>query len=181
MFDLPPALHDWFAAKGWSVHPHQQAMLERADQPCTLLIAPTGGGKTMAGFLPTLAELADGRHEGLHTLYISPLKALAADIKRNLRTPVEEIGLPIRIYIHSLDLGPSRTGIPGGCFVFYSGHQKRAVTVELSNDAVDCEKERFSSARCEHDILRDTANSPRHLRPSRLHDFSGGSAWPVNT
>ncbi len=62
-----------------------------------MLIAPTGGGKTMAGFLPTLAELADGGHQGLHTLYISPLKALAADIKRNLRRPVEEIGLPIRI------------------------------------------------------------------------------------
>ncbi|WP_417474278.1 ligase-associated DNA damage response DEXH box helicase [Leisingera sp.] len=108
MFDLPPALQDWFAAKGWSIHPHQQAMLERADQPCTLLIAPTGGGKTMAGFLPTLAELADGRHEGLHTLYISPLKALAADIKRNLRTPVEEIGLPIRIDDRTGDTPASR-------------------------------------------------------------------------
>ncbi|GGH31984.1 ATP-dependent helicase Lhr and Lhr-like helicase [Cribrihabitans marinus] len=72
-------------------------MVARADAPATLLIAPTGGGKTMAGFLPTLAELADGRHTGLHTLYVSPLKALAADIKRNLRTPVDEIGLPIRI------------------------------------------------------------------------------------
>ncbi len=72
-------------------------MLERAGAPALLLIAPTGGGKTLAGFLPTLAELADGTHEGLHTLYVSPLKALAADIKRNLRRPVEEIGLPIRI------------------------------------------------------------------------------------
>jgi ATP-dependent Lhr-like helicase len=72
-------------------------MLERADAPATLLIAPTGGGKTLAGFLPSLAELADGGHVGLHTLYISPLKALAADIRRNLRTPVEGAGLPIRI------------------------------------------------------------------------------------
>ncbi len=72
-------------------------MLARADDPCTLLIAPTGGGKTLAGFLPTLADLATTAHEGLHTLYVSPLKALAADIKRNLRTPVEEIGLDIRI------------------------------------------------------------------------------------
>lgn len=72
-------------------------MLARADDPCTLLIAPTGGGKTLAGFLPTLADLATTPHEGLHTLYVSPLKALAADIKRNLRAPVEEIGLDIRI------------------------------------------------------------------------------------
>ncbi len=72
-------------------------MLARAGDPATLLIAPTGGGKTLAGFLPTLAELADGGHTGLHTLYISPLKALTADIRRNLRAPVEGAGLPIRI------------------------------------------------------------------------------------
>ena len=94
---IPSRITDWFSGRGWQVHPHQQAMVDRADQPATLLIAPTGGGKTMAGFLPTLAELAEGGHDGLHTLYISPLKALAADIKRNLRTPVDEIGLPIRI------------------------------------------------------------------------------------
>ncbi len=94
---LPEQITGWFAGRGWQVHPHQRAMVERAAEPATLLIAPTGGGKTMAGFLPTLAELADGQHQGLHTLYISPLKALAADIKRNLRTPVDDMGLPIRI------------------------------------------------------------------------------------
>ncbi|KIC30877.1 ligase-associated DNA damage response DEXH box helicase [Leisingera sp. ANG-S5] len=105
---LPEAIENWFAARGWTIHPHQHAMLARAGAPCTLLIAPTGGGKTMAGFLPTLAELADGTHDGLHTLYISPLKALAADIKRNLRTPVEEIGLPIRIDDRTGDTPASR-------------------------------------------------------------------------
>ena len=97
MVALPPALSCWFAAKGWSLHPHQLAMLARAGDPATLLIAPTGGGKTLAGFLPTLAELADGQQTGLHTLYISPLKALTADIRRNLRAPVEGACLPIRI------------------------------------------------------------------------------------
>lgn len=72
-------------------------MLDRARDPATLLIAPTGGGKTMAGFLPTLAELGPAPPDGLHTLYISPLKALAADIKRNLTTPVTELGMAIRI------------------------------------------------------------------------------------
>lgn len=94
---LPPRLADWFQSKGWSPHPHQLAMLARADAPALLLIAPTGGGKTLAGFLPTLADLATADHRGLHTLYVSPLKALAADIKRNLQTPVAEMGLPIRI------------------------------------------------------------------------------------
>ena len=97
MTTLPDIFTNWFASKGWSVHPHQQQMLDRADDPALLLIAPTGGGKTLAGFLPTLADLAESEHEGMHTLYISPLKALAADIKRNLRTPVEEMGLDIRI------------------------------------------------------------------------------------
>jgi ATP-dependent helicase Lhr and Lhr-like helicase len=108
MISLPDIFHDWFASKGWTIHPHQQAMLEQADNPATLLIAPTGGGKTMAGFLPTLADLSQIDHEGLHTLYISPLKALAADIKRNLRTPVEELDLPIRIEDRTGDTSATR-------------------------------------------------------------------------
>jgi len=97
MIALPAIIEDWFARQGWTLHPHQREMAARADDPALLLIAPTGGGKTMAGFLPTLAELAEGDHQGLHTLYVSPLKALAADIRRNLARPVEEMGLPIRI------------------------------------------------------------------------------------
>ncbi|WP_281857128.1 ligase-associated DNA damage response DEXH box helicase [Litoreibacter halocynthiae] len=103
MTQLPQPLHDWFAARGWDIHPHQQAMLDATHAPSTLLIAPTGGGKTMAGFLPTLADLHKSPRRGLHTLYISPLKALAADIKRNLRTPVDEIGMDIRIEDRSGD------------------------------------------------------------------------------
>ncbi len=58
-------------------------------------MAPTGGGKTLAGFLPSLIELAPlptRRPRALHTLYISPLKALAVDVARNLETPVAEMG-----------------------------------------------------------------------------------------
>jgi len=94
---LPPTLEAWFTAQGWALHPHQRDMLARGSAGSTLLIAPTGGGKTLAGFLPSLAELAEGQHKGLHTLYISPLKALTADIRRNLRRPVEGGALPIRI------------------------------------------------------------------------------------
>ncbi|SMC10708.1 ATP-dependent DNA helicase RecQ [Roseovarius aestuarii] len=85
-------------------------MLARSDDPALLLIAPTGGGKTLAGFLPTLVDLATTSrdHDGIHTLYISPLKALAADIKRNLRTPVDEMGLPIRIDDRTGDTPASR-------------------------------------------------------------------------
>ena len=108
MTALPPAFETWFAKRGWNIHPHQQDMLNRADDAALLLIAPTGGGKTLAGFLPTLVDLASNPHEGLHTLYISPLKALAADIRRNLTTPVEEMGLPIRIEDRTGDIAARR-------------------------------------------------------------------------
>ncbi|MCR9125562.1 MAG: ligase-associated DNA damage response DEXH box helicase [Rhodobacteraceae bacterium] len=108
MPDLPSEFTDWFAAKGWRVHPHQQAMLDRADDPSLLLIAPTGGGKTLAGFLPTLVDLARKPRTGLHTLYVSPLKALAVDIRRNLTRPVDEMGLPIRIEDRTGDTPASR-------------------------------------------------------------------------
>ena len=94
---LPEPFAGWFAARGWTPHPHQRALLA-SRSPATLLIAPTGAGKTLAGFLPSLVELAaGGAGRGLHTLYVSPLKALAVDIARNLRRPVEEMGLSLRI------------------------------------------------------------------------------------
>ncbi len=71
-------------------------MLALADRH-RLLVAATGAGKTLAGFLPVLADLARNPRPGLHTLYVSPLKALASDIRRNLTEPIEEAGLPIRV------------------------------------------------------------------------------------
>lgn len=74
----------------------------------TLLIAPTGAGKTLAGFLPTLAALAAAPRAGLHTLYVSPLKALAVDIARNLTAPVTEMGLAISIETRTGDTPANR-------------------------------------------------------------------------
>jgi len=105
MSTLPAALSDWFAARGWTLHPHQHQMLAASGAASTLLIAPTGGGKTLAGFLPSLCEIAADPAPGLHTLYISPLKALAADIRRNLRAPVEGAGLPVRVEDRTGDTG----------------------------------------------------------------------------
>jgi ATP-dependent Lhr-like helicase len=98
---LPEPFGQWFAARGWTPRQHQMALLAAgAQRRSTLLIAPTGAGKTLAGFLPSLVNLAQrGRARkgaGLHTLYISPLKALAVDVARNLTAPVAEMGLPIR-------------------------------------------------------------------------------------
>jgi ATP-dependent Lhr-like helicase len=109
MGTLPELFAAWFAARGWAPRPHQHALLAAARAgESTLLIAPTGGGKTLAGFLPSLVELHEDPREGLHTLYISPLKALAVDIARNLTTPVAEMALPIRIETRTGDTPANR-------------------------------------------------------------------------
>ncbi|WP_247510522.1 ligase-associated DNA damage response DEXH box helicase [Bradyrhizobium sp. 157] len=171
---LPDRFRRWFASRGWSPREHQLDLLAKArDDHSALLIAPTGAGKTLAGFLPTLVELSvsstavraspsplagegwgegwphtpnpaaypspqpreraslasdpargEGAHiasgkvistgrsvkrtGGLHTLYISPLKALAVDIARNLETPIAEMGLPIKVETRTGDTPVSR-------------------------------------------------------------------------
>ncbi|HVV93779.1 MAG TPA: ligase-associated DNA damage response DEXH box helicase [Hyphomicrobiales bacterium] len=140
---LPPTIAAWFAARGWQPRPHQTALLAHAAAGrSTLLVAPTGAGKTLAGFLPTLVEFAGGQDEpslrgakrrgnseaasallvapgllrsarndgrgGLHTLYISPLKALAVDVARNVEAPAAEMGVPIRIETRTGDTPPSK-------------------------------------------------------------------------
>ncbi len=183
---LPETFRRWFAGRGWAPRAHQLELLARAKAGrSVLLIAPTGGGKTLAGFLPTLVELCEqqsrrgrgqpsplvgeggeppqaasrvrgqyrremkeqpdpspgpslrsgppsptrgeggavprprsslfstgrdlrGAAAGLHTLYISPLKALAVDIARNLEIPVKEMGLPVKLETRTGDTPASR-------------------------------------------------------------------------
>jgi ATP-dependent Lhr-like helicase len=106
---LPEKFAAWFAAKGWRLRGHQAAMLQAAEQGSdALLIAPTGAGKTLAGFLPSLIALSAKNGNGVHTLYVSPLKALASDIARNLLVPVQEMGLKIRIETRSGDTPSNR-------------------------------------------------------------------------
>ncbi len=97
-------------SRGWTPRGHQLAMLEQARAGhSALLISPTGGGKTLAGFLPTLAELHEPHpHDGIHTLYVSPLKALAVDIARNLEAPISEMKLPITVETRTGDTPQSR-------------------------------------------------------------------------
>ncbi len=98
---LPTPFTQWFEGRGWRPRAHQLALLETVKAGrSALLTAPTGGGKTLAGFLPSLVDLAErgpAPTYRLHTLYISPLKALAVDIARNLEAPIAEMGLPIRL------------------------------------------------------------------------------------
>jgi ATP-dependent Lhr-like helicase len=107
--ELPDPLTRWFADRAWSPRRHQWSMLAAARAgDHALLVAPTGAGKTLSGFLPTLAELIDAPTEGLHTLYVSPLKALAVDIQRNLLAPIAEMGLAIRVETRTGDTPSDR-------------------------------------------------------------------------
>lgn len=112
---IPIEISDWFAARDWRVRRHQEEMLAASDSGRhALLVADTGAGKTLAGFLPTLADFTPSRladaapPDGLHTLYVSPLKALAHDVQRNLITPIDEMGLPIRVETRSGDTPSDR-------------------------------------------------------------------------
>ncbi|MGE0532852.1 MAG: ligase-associated DNA damage response DEXH box helicase [Hyphomonadaceae bacterium] len=112
---LPSPFEEWFAARGWAPRPHQLELVSRAQAGrSTLLIAPTGAGKTLAGFLPSLIELAPLKAEGsrrphrLHTLYVSPLKALTTDVARNLNTPATEMQLGLRIETRTGDTPSSK-------------------------------------------------------------------------
>jgi ATP-dependent Lhr-like helicase len=108
---LPDVFVRWFASRGWTPRTHQLELLAKARAGrSVLLIAPTGAGKTLAGFLPTLVELATRPRPSneLHTLYISPLKALAVDVARNLERPVAEMGLPVRIETRTGDTPASK-------------------------------------------------------------------------
>ena len=110
--ELPDVFARWFARRGWTPRAHQLELLGRARAGrSVLLIAPTGAGKTLAGFLPSLVELsATGPRptSDLHTLYISPLKALAVDVARNLERPVAEMGLPVRVETRTGDTPVSK-------------------------------------------------------------------------
>lgn len=135
---LPVRFAAWFAARGWAPRPFQLELVRAAgDGVHVLLAAPTGGGKTLAGFLPSLIALSEPRAaarvsmderggsgenpvvarlraraarrpNGIHTLYISPLKALAVDIARNLEAPVREMGLKVRIETRTGDTSAHR-------------------------------------------------------------------------
>lgn len=113
---LPPLFADWFASRDWAPRRHQLEMVAAGEAGRhALLVAPTGGGKTLAGFLPSLIDLAErgpkpatGPGSGVHTLYLSPLKALTTDVERNLMTPIREIGLNIHVETRTGDTKQSK-------------------------------------------------------------------------
>ena len=115
---LPDIFASWLQQKNWQLYPHQQDIVKSWQSGhSVLLVAPTGAGKTLCGFLPSLLDLHQQRitqeqhsekPRRIHTLYISPLKALAVDIARNLNMPIEEMGLDIKVETRTGDTPVSR-------------------------------------------------------------------------
>src|ERR1700759_3208871 len=110
---LPARFSGWFERRGWRPRAHQSPIDgEARDGEDRRLIPPTGGVKTLAGFLPSLIELTEraprNTPPGVHTLYISPLKALAVDVERNLMTPIAQMGLKIKAESRTGDTGVAR-------------------------------------------------------------------------
>ena len=91
---------NWLKKNNWAIYSHQIETVKLSENGYdVLLVAPTGGCKTLAGFLPSLNDLINNKSKKnkLHTLYISPLKALTIDVHRNLTIPIEDQGLDIRV------------------------------------------------------------------------------------
>src|ERR1700688_3819382 len=88
-----PPVREWFEAVfAAPTRPHLQGWPAIARGQSTLILAPTGTGKTLAAFLWCINRLmfapVPPRAERCRVLYISPIKALAFDIERNLRSPL---------------------------------------------------------------------------------------------
>ena len=91
-----PAVQDWFLeAFPGPTRAQELGWPEIHSGKSTLLFAPTGSGKTLAAFLAAIDRIMFARvpakMERCRVLYISPLRALAVDVERNLRAPIAGI------------------------------------------------------------------------------------------
>jgi ATP-dependent Lhr-like helicase len=95
---------DWFTgAFAGATEVQQQAWPAIASGAHTLIAAPTGSGKTLAAFLWCLDRLARDGGSGTRVVYVSPIKALAYDVDRNLRAPLRGIGADVTVGIRTGD------------------------------------------------------------------------------
>ena len=90
----------WMNSNKWKYFDYQLKVLKTIEKKKDLLIvSPTGTGKTIAGFLPAIIDITDEKQSKLHTIYISPLKSLAKDIKRNISEPIDAMNMNISLEI----------------------------------------------------------------------------------
>ena len=96
----------WLKKKGWSLYDHQIETLSLIKKGFDVILhAPTGGGKTIGGFMPSIDDFINNNYKSqeFHTLYISPLKALTTDVKRNLLNPINDLKINIKVETRTSD------------------------------------------------------------------------------
>ena len=100
----------WLRKKGWVLFKHQEDVLIKINSKKNiLLISPTGTGKTLSAFLPSIVDLEKNSMKNvLHTLYISPLKSLTYDIEKNIIQSIKEININTDIQARTGDTGNSK-------------------------------------------------------------------------
>ena len=96
----------WLKKKGWSLYDHQIETLSLIKKGFDVILhAPTGGGKTIGGFMPSIDDFINNNYKSqeFHTLYISPLKALTTDVQRNLLNPINDLKINIKVETRTSD------------------------------------------------------------------------------
>ncbi|MFI5134943.1 MAG: DEAD/DEAH box helicase, partial [Chitinophagales bacterium] len=109
--DSQKKIDEWFESKGWKSFSFQREVWKKYLRGYSgLLNAPTGSGKTMALWFPTLMEYlnADKKPKGLQVLWITPLRALAKDIHDAMQTSAKEIGVPWRVELRTGDVSSAK-------------------------------------------------------------------------
>ena len=96
--ELNDIISNWLKKRSWFLYQHQIDVLKNSNLGHDVILnSPTGSGKTLAGFLPSINNMILNNTSYLNTLYISPLKSLAYDIEKNLKEPIKEMELNIKV------------------------------------------------------------------------------------
>lgn len=172
-----PRIRAWFASRGWKPHAFQEeAWALFAQGHSGLILVPTGSGKTYAAYLGALAELGETAPSarGLRILYISPLRALSRDIESALRSPIEDMGLPLTIESRTGDTtstvkGRQRTSLPS---VLVTTPESLSLLLTHADAA-----QKFSSLQAVivdewHELLSSKRGSQVELALARLRHFA---------
>jgi len=93
-------IESWFAKGGWEPFDFQREIWQRyRDGGSGLVHSATGTGKTLAAWLGPVIDAIDHPQDGLNVLWITPLRALAADTTESLLRPLRELGLPLDVQL----------------------------------------------------------------------------------
>jgi len=190
--EFHPAVRQWFASRlGEPTPPQREGWPLIRQGRNTLIAAPTGSGKTLAAFLSAIDALirqGSGLADETHVLYVSPLRALANDVRKNLQEPLSEIAAldpsvpEVRVLVRTGDTPSGERAAmtrrpphilvttPESLYLLLTSAGGRGMLRTVSTVIVDEI----------HAVLRDKRGSHLSLSLERLEDLrrSGGADGP---